>query len=520
MEINNTYCRFCAEPKNSEKMLNMNEENKLEEIHKKLLFVNAEYVDILKENLPKMVCFVCYESLNKAYEFLNNVMIAQTVLDSMFPNSEVDLYFSEDEKNFNTDLIDSDVKVEHVNDLDEVEVKPEPKDDSELNVKDFIEAAIRNIPEISIYASEENSLKKTLTKWKHYPWTCSSCNIEFLNIETLRLHSQMTHGRCNAFACVYCKDFEFSTFEQFISHVRKHKRKLRKRCEYCDESFDEEVLNAHLKFHLGKEKEACHLCGEIFTKKALQEHLKEFEPNKPKRKPNRKRGAPLTIEELTCQLCNKVYKTPNSLRDHKKIHANNRKKDYTCERCGKMFYNKGTLTSHIMAHNEVRPHVCRICNKSFMFPNMLRRHVEMHSGVKPFSCEQCGRCFRLQYQLNAHKIIHTDSMPHVCKYCNKAFRFKQILKNHERQHTGDKPYDCEFCGMKFTNWSNYNKHTKRRHNMDTSKKKITPEGVFPINLDTGELIQMQDASTEEWKTKIMIPAKRGKKKVKKEDLNE
>lgn len=49
--------------------------------------------------------------------------------------------------------------------------------------------------------------------------------------------------------------------------------------------------------------------------------------------------------------------------------------------------------------------------------------------------------------------------------------------------------------------------------MDTSKKKITPEGVFPINPQTGELVQYNDAGTEEWKTKIMIPGKRGKKKV-------
>ena len=61
---------------------------------------------------------------------------------------------------------------------------------------------------------------------------------------------------------------------------------------------------------------------------------------------------------------------------------------------------------------------------------------------------------------------------------------------------------------------------KRRHNTDTSKKKITPEGVFPINPETGQIIQVQDpVGTEEWKTKIMIPGKRGKKKViKQEDI--
>lgn len=295
---------------------------------------------------------------------------------------------------------------------------------------------------------------------------------------------------------------------------------FRKYCYYCNLELDpHDTVSSHIKTeHIQKPSKACSLCGEIFKNEdCLQVHLQEFTLVKRKRRPRRKPGTPITIEELTCPICKKVYKNPNSLRDHTKLHKEDRKRNYTCDRCGKMFFNKGTLTSHIMSHDKIRPHVCRICNKSFLFPNMLRRHVEMHSGVKPFSCEQCGRCFRLQYQLNAHKIVHTDSMPYVCQYCNKAFRFKQILKNHERQHTGAKPYSCAHCSMEFTNWSNYNKHMKRRHGMDTSKKKITPEGVFPINPETGQIIQVQDPiGTEEWKNKIMIPAKRGKKTIKTE----
>lgn len=228
MENFNSYCRFCAEQKNSEKMLNLREENKLDEIHNKLSFLNAVYVDILKDNLPKTICFVCYESLNKAHEFLNNVMKAQSVLDDIFlPNKDVELYYSDDDKNFSIDTVEHEVKLEDSNELDTINVKPEPKDDTDLNVKDFFEAAIQNIPEINIYTTEDANVKKTLTKWKHYPWTCAYCNIEFLDIETLRLHSRITHGRCNAFACVYCKNFECSSFEQFITHVRKHKKKLR-----------------------------------------------------------------------------------------------------------------------------------------------------------------------------------------------------------------------------------------------------------------------------------------------------
>lgn len=279
-------------------------------------------------------------------------------------------------------------------------------------------------------------------------------------------------------------------------------------------------MSSHVEKHFLKSQLPCPLCGEILKNdEALSQHLQDYGTTR-KRKARRKPGTPITIEDTTCKICKKIYKNLNSLRDHMKLHTNDRKRNYTCDRCGKNFFNKGTLTSHIMSHDKIRPHVCRICNKSFLFPNMLRRHVDMHTGVKPFPCEQCGRCFRLKHQLNSHKIVHTDNMPYVCQYCSKAFRFKQILKNHELQHTGSKPYSCQQCGMEFTNWSNYNKHMKRRHNMDTSKKKITPEGTFPINPETGQIIRVEETVlTEEWKSKIMIPGKRGKKKViKTEDL--
>ncbi|CAG5005548.1 unnamed protein product [Parnassius apollo] len=573
--VEHTYCRFCAEPKASDKVLKLiKNDEKYEEIILKLAFLNAVYVDVSSNNniLPKTVCFVCYDSLNKAYDFLEKVKRSQDVLSTMFSNNDrPKLDLSDDDRMGFDDYAppDSDAEVSPLVKEEEsvpeetkltllnlsndcgssLQVKEEPIEDSiragnvtkntaidvannpsslnydnTLNVKDILDATICNMPyyapDVTIYAKEvTDERKRVIPQWKSYPWICAHCNIEFLDLPTLRSHSKITHGKCNAFVCIDCKCYTMTDYESFIKHVRRHRRRLRKRCHYCDANIKEDSLSAHVAQHFLKLQVPCTLCGEILkNEEALQKHLGDYNSVKPKRKPRRKRGTPITIADLTCELCKKVYKNPNSLRDHMKIHTNDRKRNYTCDRCGKMFYNKGTLTSHIMSHDQIRPHICRICNKSFLFPNMLRRHVEMHSGIKPFSCEQCGRCFRLQYQLNAHKIIHTDAMPYVCEYCNKAFRFKQILKNHERQHTGAKPYACQHCGMEFTNWSNYNKHMKRRHGTDTSKKKITPDGVFPINPETGQIVQLRDAGTEEWKTKIMVPGKRGKKKlIKQED---
>ncbi|XP_013196758.2 gastrula zinc finger protein XlCGF26.1-like [Amyelois transitella] len=565
----NTYCRLCAEPKSPEKLLNLREDClKHQEILLKLTFLNAHYVEINCDNiLPKTVCFICYDSLNKAYDFLDKAKRAQNTLAVLFLNKNAAKYddLSDDDRMVFDDFLSQEpaedlnieVKQEKISPkliksastaLETViEVKNEPKEEypeqpnlsdilnenvtnnceQTLDVQDIIEAAICNIPmnsNVEIYAKDLPDLDKSVIKtWKDYPWLCALCNIEFLDLDTLRLHAKAVHGKCATFLCIDCKVARKDKFTSFVKHVRKHWKSLRNYCYYCNEIIDKtESSGTHLKLHFLKSQLPCPLCGEIVqNEEELKLHLQEYGAVKTKRKPRRKPGTPITVEDLTCSLCKKVYKNPNSLRDHMKLHKIDRKRNYTCERCGKMFYNKGTLTSHIMSHDKIRPHVCRICNKSFLYPNMLRRHVEMHSGVKPFSCEQCGRCFRLQYQLNAHKIVHTNSMPHICQYCNKAFRYKQILKNHERQHTGAKPYSCQQCGMEFTNWSNYNKHMKRRHNTDTSKKKITPEGVFPINSETGQIIRVENSlGMEEWKSKIMIPAKRGKKRVIKQENND
>ncbi|XP_053621457.1 gastrula zinc finger protein XlCGF26.1-like [Plodia interpunctella] len=552
----NTYCRFCAEPKSPEKLHDLREDDKrYQEILLKLSFLNAQYVAVNCDNtLPKTVCFICYDSLNKAYDFLDRVKRAQDTLSCLFSrNVEKFNDFDDDDRmpgfeDFLSQDTDEAVKEENISPKTghcmletTVEVKNEPKEEytdqanfsdilttpgqcgQTLDVHDIIEAAICSLPmnsNVEIYAKDLSDLGKTEIKtWKDYPWMCALCDIEFLDMETLRLHAKAVHGKCSVFLCIDCKIARKDNFTSFIKHVRKHRKTLRNYCYYCNAMLDRESIGPHLKQHIQKSQIPCPLCGEILKNEdALKSHLQEYGSIKSKRKPRRKPGTPITVEDLTCSLCKKVYKNPNSLRDHMKLHKIDRKRNYTCERCGKMFYNKGTLTSHIMSHDKVKPHVCRICNKSFLYPNMLRRHVEMHSGIKPFSCEQCGRCFRLQYQLNAHKIVHTDSMPYICQYCNKAFRYKQILKNHERQHTGAKPYSCQQCGMEFTNWSNYNKHMKRRHGTDTSKKKITPEGVFPINSETGQIIQVENSlGMEEWKSKVMIPAKRGKKKLIKQE---
>jgi hypothetical protein len=262
----NLYCRFCAELKGADKVLNLQQDRKkCEEIHFKLAFVNALYVNVNSDGvLPKTVCFVCYESLNKAYEFLNNVKRAQDVLTSLLSSNDDEKYniVADDRSGDYDDFLSEetheeqsnehvDVKLESVNkqnqsnpsELFSMVIKSEPKDEAtdpcllevlnkggavedNINVQDIIDAAI-NLPNV-LYAKDLNEItKRDVKTWKDYPWVCAYCNIEFIDIEMLRSHSKVAHGKCSAFMCIDCRTVKTENFTSFLKHVRKHRRYLR-----------------------------------------------------------------------------------------------------------------------------------------------------------------------------------------------------------------------------------------------------------------------------------------------------
>lgn len=506
-----SHCRLCAEPTPKSQLIAPDEDVGLNsKIAMKMLWINIDVS--VTSGLPDSICFSCFDALQRTWLFLHAVRTAQTKLNDIYLKKVEPRKDSSDVKT-DPDVAGNPVNVEWEEfEVSKQEVKPEVDDqphvipvdantllnlniikseldtDGERNDSDGFNTSDSDLP---LYLTAKKKIKKKkknkvsyqsendsdiLTEhcskltWDDYMCRCADCDAQCKNIMSLRLHSLQIHAHCCIFKCSECGKV-ITSYKTFVNHVRTHKRLLRYCCEYCNECF---LKTSNLKSHRSRvHKEAysttCHSCGSTFeTTEQLQDHIILY--TKTYRKRTVKKEKVDVTEDLKCEHCHKEFKSRSNLHQHKLVHTE-RSRDFSCHVCGKMFFTKGTLSTHMMTHDDAKPFKCEFCPMTFRARGNLQSHISLHSGAKPFVCEQCGKSFRVKRHLKSHSIIHTDLMPYVCNYCNKTFRFKTRLNLHLRQHTGAKPYNCVFCQRDFTNGSNYKKHMKRKHNIDTSSRK-------------------------------------------------
>ncbi|KPJ10604.1 Zinc finger protein 782 [Papilio machaon] len=578
------HCMLCAQLECFNKLIPLQEDEEV--FHKtmaKLSRLNILYD--YDETFPKNVCESCNYNVDKAFEFVAKVEKAQNILSDLYKNKnnslkEQNADITEDEqgeilKNENCDIFkhqqtDILIDMKHESSDDHQSHIPEQGDNLECQQNVFFEHKPNNILDhqqsdisehlesleeksecgagldFEIYSqssnessviSEENSSTKsvcnskinknssstdTILTWNDYQWTCSICETQFSTNEELKQHSMQYHQICNALICHPCNIRKLH-LNALIVHVQRHHKNLKFMCYKCNCKFScTRALNSHTrKAHGPRLKYVCPGCNADFeNSEELQVHTDTFYRGK--------RFINLPVElvspnGLSCNICKKSFSNKQLLNSHLFIHTD-RKKEHICDLCGKGFYKKNQLKCHSMTHKDQRSHECNICKSSFKTIMQLRKHTATHSGEKPHKCDQCGKGFRLKSYLKSHVIIHTNSLPYDCMYCDKKFRFKTLRNQHIRQHTGFQPYTCEICARDFTNWSNYNKHMKRRHDLNMAKRKRTPEGVYPINPSTGNIIKYDsNESQESTNRNFKGRSKRissSKKKLHNNDLND
>merc|ERR1712096_198559 len=84
--------------------------------------------------------------------------------------------------------------------------------------------------------------------------------------------------------------------------------------------------------------------------------------------------------------------------------------DKTCGRCGERFSSAGKLKLHMNVHKDDKPYKCDVCEKGFSGPASLKNHKLLHTG-ETFKCEYCDYSAVQKGNLKTHRLkVHRNML--------------------------------------------------------------------------------------------------------------
>ncbi|XP_076249664.1 uncharacterized protein LOC143188975 [Calliopsis andreniformis] len=223
------------------------------------------------------------------------------------------------------------------------------------------------------------------------------------------------------------------------------------------------------------------------------------------------------IRSFKCVQCNLTFDRASQYDyHHRSIHLG--EKSQLCEICGKGFFRKADLRTHLNIHLGTNACICEICGRKFNHISNLIRHGRMHAGIKPYPCSICGKRFTQISSLARHKRIHdrlkedqgqnnhnnTNSenencmtsknkvfegnvpaqqkvfkRQHYCKICGESFNFIFLLREHEKSHTKNTTnLENESNNMKITVAGENNSYV---NNIDFVENEMNIKKVLPLD---------------------------------------
>ena len=116
---------------------------------------------------------------------------------------------------------------------------------------------------------------------------------------------------------------------------------------------------------------------------------------------------------------------------------------FSCAKCEYSGTSIKLLNEHYIDQHE--PVQCEICDKEFNTPSSLKRHKYKHVDGKHV-CTDCGEKFAFPSELKNHRASHIDDQGFKCMHgnCGKTFKVENELNKHVKKHSGV-VWSCDCC---------------------------------------------------------------------------
>ncbi|KAL0126852.1 hypothetical protein PUN28_005307 [Cardiocondyla obscurior] len=127
------------------------------------------------------------------------------------------------------------------------------------------------------------------------------------------------------------------------------------------------------------------------------------------------------LKTFKCHQCDSIFDRASQLDYHRRsLHLGERSQ--ICQICGKGFFRKADLRTHLNIHLGTNFHICEVCGRKFSHISNLIRHCRMHTGIKPYWCSICDKNFTQMSSLARHKlVIHGIPKKVAQQYYNPSF---------------------------------------------------------------------------------------------------
>ena len=217
---------------------------------------------------------------------------------------------------------------------------------------------------------------------------CSICGKLFHTEVALKKHEE-SHQR-KVFPCPTCNTI-YNSHKNLIRHIKQ------KNHEFPDSNVYPEYENIVHNVNETTECDICHrMVGrlEYHKQKHHSEESRKFTCDLCEYETNRKD----TLEKhqyLKHKITKRSFKCIDKTFEGKQIH-------WTCNNCNKTFESELDIENHLLLKNceELK---CKICEKEFTLSYNLKQHIkDKHSNPTKFNCEKCGKSFSYKRSLTKH----------------------------------------------------------------------------------------------------------------------